>query len=161
MDSTVARYLEYMVHDFYEGVVVLIDQENFDEGDLETVYAVGYDLFSYGNHGAAKIVFTRLAEYAPYTAHYWRALGAVNQQMKNYPEAIDAYSMAIANDDLDVVSLTYRGETQVLSGDSENGLSDFKRVLEIFENTKSPERKAWAVRCRLLVKIHGGANDAA
>lgn len=152
MDSTAARYLEHMIHEFYDGLVGLMEAEGISDDDLETIYALGYNFFSYGKYEAARDIFTGLTAYAPYTAHYWRALGAVNQQLKDYPEAIAAYDMAIANDDADLVSYVYRGESQILSGNVQDGLRDLEQVLTI--GLHYPEFDAWVKRSQLLLDVH-------
>lgn len=77
---------------------------------METIYALGYNLFSYGKYEAARDIVTGVTICAPSTAHYWHALGTVNQQMRHYREAMAAYDMAIAKDGGDIVSYVYRGE---------------------------------------------------
>jgi type III secretion system low calcium response chaperone LcrH/SycD len=119
---------------------------------METIYALGYNFFTYGKYDAAKDIFTGLTAYAPYTAHYWRALGAVNQQMKDYVEAIAAYDMAIANDENDVVSYVYRGESQILSSNVEAGLKDLDKVLQI--GSQYPQFAPWVQRSELLIRLH-------
>ena len=98
IENTAAQYLEFMIHGFMNGLITLQELEGVSDDEMETIYALGYNFFTYGKYDAAKDIFTGLTAYAPYTAHYWRALGAVNQQIKDYTEAIAAYDMAIAND---------------------------------------------------------------
>ena len=93
-----------------------------------------------------------LTAYAPYTAHYWRALGATNQQLKDYSEAIAAYDMAIANDELDIVSYVYRGESQILSSNVEAAIEDFEKALKIGANY--PQFEPWVKRSELLLRVH-------
>ncbi len=152
MDTTAARYLEYMIHSFYDGLLSLKKLEDISDDELETVYALGYNYFTYGKYEAAKDIFTRLTVYAPYIAHYWRALGAVNQQMRNYAEALPAYERAIENDETDVVSYVYKGESRILSGNVEAGLRDLEDVLKI--GVDCPQFQAWVKRSRLLLSVH-------
>lgn len=152
IENTAAHYLEFMIHGFMNGLITLQELEGISDEEMETIYALGYNFFTYGKYDAAKDIFTGLTAYAPYTAHYWRALGAVNQQLKDYLEAIAAYDMAIANDELDVVSYVYRGESQILSGNREAGLQDLDRVLQV--GTQFPEFGAWVQRAELLLSLH-------
>ena len=119
---------------------------------METIYALGYNFFTYGKYDAAKDIFTGLTAYAPYTAHYWRALGAVNQQLKDYQEAIAAYDMAIANDEQDVVSYVYRGESQILARNVPAGLDDLQTVLQV--GGAMPAYAPWVQRAELLLSLH-------
>lgn len=152
MEITAARYLEYLIHQFYDGLVILTELDYVSEEELETVYALGYNFFTYGKYQAARDIFMGLTAYAPYTAHYWRALGAVNQQLEDYEEAIAAYDVAIANDETDVVSYVYRGESQILSGNVEAAIEDFEKVLQI--GADYPGFELWAKRSELLLRVH-------
>lgn len=155
MDTTAARYLQYMVRGFYDGLINLTKLEGVSDEEMETVYALGYNFFTYGKYEAARNIFTGLTAYAPYAAYYWRALGAVNQQLKDYPEAIAAYDMAIANDETDIVSYVYRGECRILSGSVETAIRDFEEVLRI--GAVQTQHAAWVKRSELLLRIHSHA----
>ena len=137
---------------FYDGLMALVDLESLSDEELETVYALGYNYFVIGKYEAAKGIFTGLTAYAPYTGHYWRALGAVNQQLQKYAEAIEAYDMAIANDEMDIVSLVYRGESRILYDEIAAGLEDFTTVIEI--GSEWPAFAPWVQRAELLVRLH-------
>ncbi len=154
IENTAAQYLEFMIHGFMNGLITLQELEGISDEEMETIYALGYNFFTYGKYDAAKDIFTGLTAYAPYTAHYWRALGAVNQQMKDYAEAIAAYDMAIANDENDVVSYVYRGESQILSANVDAGLQDLKKVLQI--GSAYPQFAPWVQRSELLIRLHTG-----
>lgn len=151
IDQAAAQYLEFMIHGFMNGLITLQELEGINDEEMETIYALGYNFFTYGKYDAAKDIFTGLTAYAPYTAHYWRALGAVNQQLKDYGEAIAAYDMAIANDENDVVSYVYRGESNILSGRTEVGLADLGKVVEI--GSGFPQFAAWVQRAHLLISL--------
>jgi type III secretion system low calcium response chaperone LcrH/SycD len=152
IDNTAGQYLEFMIHGFMNGLITLQELEGISDEEMETIYALGYNFFTYGKYDAAKDIFTGLTAYAPYTAHYWRALGAVNQQLKEYLEAVAAYDMAIANDDMDVVSYVYRGESQILSRNVPAGLEDLQAVLQIGSNM--PSFAPWVQRAELLLSLH-------
>jgi len=154
METTAARYLEYMIHGFYNYIVTLMELEGISDEEMETVYALGYNFFTYGKYEDARDIFIGLTAYAPYTAHYWRALGATNQQLKDYSEAIAAYDMAIANDELDVVSYVYRGESQILSGNVEAAIKDFEEVPKIGAKYPDPQFEPWVQRSELLLRVH-------
>lgn len=152
IESTAATYLEFMIHGFMNGLITLQELEGINDEEMETIYALGYNFFTYGKYEAAKDIFTGLTAYAPYTAHYWRALGAVSQQLKEYIEAIASYDMAVANDETDLVSLVYRGEAKILAGDIGGGVEDLQDVVQ--RSPQYPEHAAWAQRAELLIGLH-------
>jgi type III secretion system low calcium response chaperone LcrH/SycD len=129
-----------------------MDLDGITDEEMETIYALGYNYFTLGSYEAAREIFIGLTAYAPYTAHYWRALGAVNQQLKDYLEAIAAYDMAIANDETDVVSYMYRGESQLLSDNLDAAIQDFEQVVQI--GSAFPQFEPWVTRSKLLLDIH-------
>ncbi len=151
IEETTAKYLEYMIHSFMNGLETLLEIDGLSDEELETIYALGYNYFTYGKYEAARDIFELLTAYAPYTPHYWRALGAVNQQLEDYKPSIEAYDMAIIMDEKDVVSYVYRGETQILSGNIEEGLRDLDTVIKI--GSFYPEWQSWVERATLLLKI--------
>jgi type III secretion system low calcium response chaperone LcrH/SycD len=152
IEATAANYLEFMIHGFMNGLITLQELEGISDEEMEMIYALGFNFFTYGKYDAAKDIFTGLTAYAPYTAHYWRALGAVNQQLKDYQEAIAAYDMAIANDEFDVVSYVYRGESQLLARNREAGLHDLQIVIQL--GADAPHFGAWVQRAELLLKLN-------
>ena len=152
IEATAANYLEFMIHGFMNGLITLQELEGISDEEMEMIYALGFNFFTYGKYDAAKDIFTGLTAYAPYTAHYWRALGAVNQQLKDYQEAIAAYDMAIANDEFDVVSYVYRGESQLLARNRDAGLHDLQIVIQL--GADAPQLGAWVQRAELLLKLN-------
>ena len=152
IEATAANYLEFMIHGFMNGLITLQELEGISDEEMEMIYALGFNFFTYGKYDAAKDIFTGLTAYAPYTAHYWRALGAVNQQLKDYQEAIAAYDMAIANDEFDVVSYVYRGESQLLARNRDGGLHDLQIVIQL--GADAPQFGAWVQRAELLLKLN-------
>jgi type III secretion system low calcium response chaperone LcrH/SycD len=151
METATARYLEYMVHEFHKGLINSLSFKVFTKDELDSIYALGYNFFVLGRFQAAKDIFNRLTAYDPLTAFYWRALGAVNQQMKNYPEAIAAYSNAIAVDGTDVISYVYRGESYILSGNIKEAIKDFEKGQEI--GARDPQAGPWVNRSNMLIKL--------
>ena len=151
IEQTAAHYLQFMIHGFMNGLITLQELEGISDEEMETIYALGYNFFTYGKYDAAKDIFSGLTAYAPYTAHFWRALGAVNQQLRDYSEAIASYDMAIANDEQDVVSYVYRGESHILAGNPDAGLRDLESVLQM---GAGQDVSPWVQRSRLLLGLH-------
>jgi hypothetical protein len=60
--------------------------------------------------------------------------------------------MAIANDERDVVSYVYRGESYILSGNIDAGLKDLDMVIQ--QGGDYPEFAAWVQRSTLLLSLH-------
>jgi len=76
------------------------------------------------------------------------------RELREYAEAVTAYDIAIANDEQDVVSYVYRGESEILMGSIEASLRDFEEVLRIGEEGGNPQLEPWVKRSKLLLGIH-------
>jgi len=148
-------YIEFKICQLFNKLNNLKRKENLNylgDEDMELLYEHGYYLFVYGYYEAAKEMFTNLTSCAPYTSHYWRALGAVNQQLEKYDEAIAAYDMAIANDESDIVSYIYLAESLILSKNVEPAMQNLNSALKIGKNF--PEFEVWIERADLLLQLH-------
>ncbi|MBN2155500.1 MAG: tetratricopeptide repeat protein [Candidatus Lokiarchaeota archaeon] len=148
IEKTTGKYLEYLIHGYYDGLIRLKQKNNPSDAECEDLYALGYNQFTIGNYKAAKDIFILLTTIAPYTNHYWRAYGAVNQQMENYEEAIAGYDMALANDSRDIVSHVYRSECLIMSEKEKDAIKNLEEILTNPNlNTPSP----WLDRAKLLL----------
>lgn len=152
IEPTIAKYYEMMCHEFLNNLFSLLEKQDLSEEEMENVYALGYNHFICGNYNKARDVFIKLASFAPSKAYYWRALGAVNQQMKKYDEAIGSYDKAIANDSMELISYIYRAETKILSGNQEAGISDLNQAIKI--GTGQQKWNIWVNRAKLLLNKH-------
>jgi type III secretion system low calcium response chaperone LcrH/SycD len=152
IEKTCANYWKHLINDFWDRQTRILESDCSSDEEAEALYSIGYNFFSCGKYDAAENVFQRLTVYAPYSNQYWRALGAVKQQKRDYKDAIAAYDMAIANDERDVISYVYRAESKILSEHIEEGLQDLQMVEKIGkENTQS---MPWVDRARLIIKCH-------
>jgi tetratricopeptide (TPR) repeat protein len=151
-EATIARYLEYMMHNFYNGLSNLAQLEGLSDEEMDTVYADGYNYFIMGMYEEAKEIFQRLTAYAPYTGYFWRALAATYQVIKEYPEAIDAYNMAIENDEADIVSYVYRAESHIISGNISAGVGDLEKAITF--GAGIPAQSPFVKRAERLLRIH-------
>lgn len=151
IEKSVENFLEFTVRDFYDSLTILKESLYLDDDELDMIYALGYDLFTCGKYEEAKRIFEKLVKEATDTANFWRALGAVRQQLQKYDEAVEAYSKAIENDKNDIVSYAYRGDSKILLGNIEDGLEDLKMLLTIGDPTLHSE---WIRHAELILKIH-------
>lgn len=138
------------IQDDYDKLVRLMTAPaylSYDE--LEELYAMGYNLFTVGNYENADLVFEKLTKEEPYAGHYWRALGAVKQQLKDYNQAIAAYDNAIKYEPTDPISYVYRAECRMLLGQYATAYADLESVLQI-DNAQA-DYQQWVNRAQLLL----------
>ena len=49
IENVAAQYLEFMIHGFMNGLITLQELEGISNEEMETIYALGYNFFTYGN----------------------------------------------------------------------------------------------------------------
>ncbi len=149
--ETFARLVEFIAKKFLRGEVTLADLLNLDDDEIETIFLMGHFLYNYGKYQASLNVFSVLTLYKPFVSRYWRAAGASNQALKNYKEAIVAYDMALTTNLNDVISYTYRGESKISAGLSEEGIEDLRQAVIVGGDQAFYGQ--WINRARALLKV--------
>ena len=66
--------------------------------EIETIYAIGFNLYNQGKYATAEPMFQFACLYSHLEPRYWTALGDCRQMAKNYQPAIDSYGMAFMLD---------------------------------------------------------------
>jgi type III secretion system low calcium response chaperone LcrH/SycD len=151
--ETFARLVEYIAKKFLRGEVTLADLLNLDDKEIEVIFLMGHYLYNYGKYQASLNVFSVLTLYKPFVSRYWRAAGAANQALKKYNEAIVAYDMALTTNLNDVISYTYRGESKISAGLSDEGLKDLQTAVQV--GVSQPFYSQWVNRARALLRGRG------
>jgi type III secretion system low calcium response chaperone LcrH/SycD len=76
----------------------LKDVRGLSREDLETIYAIGYNLYNQALYEKAEPMFQFACFYEHTEARYWVALGNCRQMAKKYQPAIDAFGMGYVLD---------------------------------------------------------------
>jgi type III secretion system low calcium response chaperone LcrH/SycD len=72
----------------------LKDVRGLSQDDVETIYAIGFNLYNQAKYAQAEPMFQFACLYAHTEPRYWMALGNCRQMQKYYQPAIDAYGFA-------------------------------------------------------------------
>ena len=72
----------------------LKDVRGLSQDDIETIYAIGYNLYNSAKYAQAEPMFQFACFYSHTEPRYWMALGNCRQMAKYYQAAIDAYGFA-------------------------------------------------------------------
>lgn len=153
--ETFARLVEFIAKKFLRGEVTLADLVNLDESELEVIFLMGHYLYNYGKYQESLNVFSVLTLYKPFVSRYWRAAGAANQALKKYSEAIVAYDMALSTNLNDVISYTYRGESKLSTGLTEEGIQDLQKAVQL--GAEQSFYTQWVNRARTLLEVRGAS----
>ena len=69
---------------------------NISQDMLESLYSLGYNLYTSGNYKDAETVFSGLCLYDHNDPRFWMGLGGSRQANGKYREAVDAYGLCSA-----------------------------------------------------------------
>lgn len=72
----------------------LKDLRGLTDADVETIYAIGFNLYKQAKYEQAEPLFQFACLYAHNDPRYWLALGNCRQMAKNYKGAVDAYGFS-------------------------------------------------------------------
>lgn len=92
--ATAAAETSDIVVDMLTRGATLGDAHGIDDKDLETIYHLGHGLYGNGRYEEARQVFGFLSLYNHLEHKYALGLGACCQMLKDYEDAVDAYSRA-------------------------------------------------------------------
>ena len=161
IDETFVRDLQYLIDRFYEGFSSLLKLDSVTKNhEIETLYAIGYNFFHYGRYAAAREIFRKLTIINPTSEVYWRALGAIFQQERNYPAAIAAYERAIELNPNDIISYVYLSESYLLAKMKKRGIETLEKALELPFFEQNPWRKrAVLLSSRNKLSTEGGREN--
>jgi len=155
-DPSISLYVAHLVNSYLDDVLNLTrNLSNYDfflsDDDIEKIYALGYNLFVQGKYEDALGIFKSLTARFSHKSHYWRALGAVNQQLTRYGAAIVAYERAIASNPDEIISRVYLGESKFMIGKEEEGIEMLQEVVRTAN--RNPENEPWIKRASLLLRL--------
>src|SRR6185436_602397 len=74
----------------------LKDVRGLSQDDVETVYAIGFNLYNQAKYAQSEPMFQFACLYAHTEPRYWMALANCRQMQKKYQPAIDTYGFAYA-----------------------------------------------------------------
>lgn len=87
--------LETMVKAVLNGATIG-DVCNVSQDMLESLYSLGYNLYTSGNYKDAETVFSGLCLYDHNDPRFWMGLAGSRQANGKYQEAVDAYGLCSA-----------------------------------------------------------------
>ncbi len=113
---------------FLKGELTPAELEGMTWEQAAAIAEAGCELAESGRLEEARVLFEGLVEMNPRDAAAHAALGTVYQKLTLLPDALRAYSTAIALDPLHPVALAHRGELRLRSGDDE-GYGDLQSAV--------------------------------
>ena len=123
---------------------------NISQDMLESLYSLGYNLYTSGNYKDAEIVFSGLCLYDP---RFWMGLGGSRQANGKYREAVDAYGLCSAMEALSSpVPVLQAGMCYLKMGDREKAKGSFVTAVSMGEEG-NPEHEAARGKASAMLAI--------
>ena len=117
----------------------LRDEKGMTDDEVETIYALGYNLYSTGRADDAETVFDYLTLIDHTNAKFWIARGAVEQMKRQFEKAVTSYAFAGFLDLEDPKPQYHAAECYLALGDRERALSALA-ALDQYAPKDSPYR---------------------
>lgn len=125
------------------------DEKGMTDDEVETIYALGYNLYSTGRADDAATVFNYLTLIDHTNAKFWIARGAVEQMKRQFDKAVTSYVFAGFLDLDDPKPQYHAAECYLALGDRERALSALA-ALDQYAPKDSPYReKAKALKAKI------------
>lgn len=126
------------------------DLAGITDEQFEALYAAAYRLYGMDQFEDAAKLFAYLGMTDPYDRRYTLGLGASQQMLKKWDEAIAAYTLCIALDVEDPVPAFHMAECVAGKGD----LADAQTLLaEVVQRCKTPEHQALKQKADAMLKL--------
>ena len=117
----------------------IADIKGLSDDELETIYALGYNLYTTGQLKDADTVFRYLVFIDHTNAKYWIALGAVQQLNREFANAVTSYGFASFLDIHNPKPQYHAAECLLALGDKEKAESALA-ALDLYAPPDSPYR---------------------
>lgn len=134
--------VEDMLLEFFGKGGTFKDLKNMSDDAMEAIYSVAYNLYQGGKYEEAQKVFQFLCFYDHFNRKYFMGLGACQQMMKQYDNAIEIFTFATVLDADDPRPMIYIGDCHLAKGDKEKARMSYETALEwAGDNSEYTEEK--------------------
>ncbi len=106
------------------------DLKDMSDDAMEAIYSVAYNLYQGGKYDEAQKVFQFLCFYDHFNRKYFLGLGACQQMMKQYEQAIEIFTFATVLDADDPRGMLYIGDCHLAMGDKDKAKGCYETAIE-------------------------------
>jgi predicted Zn-dependent protease len=157
LSYTRSSLFQLELHEYYDEIVELMktasetsSKKSLSGEELEKIYGHAYHLFVSELPESARTIFRLLTERAPNNDTYWRALGIVNYELKNYADALNAFGEALKRNPGAVICRVYYAELQIITGKIQEGIDALKDL--VADNTLLLSKDPFLARAQILLQ---------
>ena len=122
--------VEEMLMEFFGKGGTFKDLKDMSDDAMEAIYSVAYNLYQGGKYDEAQKVFQFLCFYDHFNRKYFMGLGACQQMMKEYENAIEIFSFATILDSDDPRPMLYIGDCRLAMGSKNEAKIAYEAALE-------------------------------
>ena len=145
--------LETIVNSLAHGATIG-DVCNISDTQIESLYALAYNLYGSGNFADANTLFQSLCLYRQNDQRFWMGLGGCRQAQEDYKGAIDAYSIAgVVASLADPEPFFFASQCYIRLGDKENAIAGLKGLLTLGDPATHPEHKLCHDKAQVLLDM--------
>lgn len=126
MDEGIAKLIENIENGS------AIEKKELSQDMIDSLYNYAYHFYKSSKYAEAKSFFRFLTLININTAKYWMGLGASQQMLKDYDEAIASYKIAMVLNDQDPYVYFVIADCYILQGLTEKGLEVLDEAVKLF-----------------------------
>ena len=124
----------------------LKDLRGLDDAQMEMIYSLGFGFYQSGRYEDAEKVFQLLTLLDYSEVKYWLGMGAVQQALRKFDQAVKSYAMGMMIDMHEPRLAYHAAECYLALGDKENAASALASVIEFAPEGSEYRAKAEAIR---------------
>lgn len=143
------------------GMTTLRELKGLSDGEMEAIYAIGYNYFRSGKIDEAEKIFKALLFLDHLEKKYWFAFGGVKQSQRDFKNALQSYQVCAFLDIENPKPQYHCAECHLALGDRENALNALDALDEYAPKDTELGRTYRAKAAALRAKIGELPADAA
>ena len=113
----------------------LAEANNISQSSLEAIYGTGYNQYTTGHYEEAARIFQYLCLYDQWNPRNYLCLGACQQMMHLYSQAIQTYTFAFRLDARTPLPLIYMADCQLALNQVEKAKEIYKTALKLAKSS--------------------------
>ncbi|PJE79760.1 Chaperone protein IpgC [invertebrate metagenome] len=128
--SHVDEELEEQLVDFFGKGGTFKDLKQMSDEAMEAIYSVAYNLYQSGKYAEAQKIFQFLCFYDHFNRKYFMGLGACQQMLKQYDQALEIFAFAVMLDGSDPGAMIYMGDCHLALGDQPMAIQSYEMAMD-------------------------------
>jgi len=126
MDEALARVVEKTISG------IGLKNQELSQDLIDSLYSYAYHFYQNGKYSEAKSFFRFLTLLNKDLPKYWMGLGACDQMLKNYAEAIYSYNVAMVLNERDPYVYFVIADCYIADGHTEKGIEVLEEAVLLF-----------------------------